>query len=286
MCQLLGMNCNSSATITFAFTGFTARGGRTADHVDGWGIAFYERTGCRAFHDDLPASQSQLAEFLCRYPIKSKIVLAHLRKATQGEVQLSNCHPFQREWLGQTWLFANNGDLRNFHPELRGPYMPVGTTDSEKAFCWMLQQLRERFIDRLRPPTWAELAPHVAEITEEIARHGNFNYLLTNGEALYAHCSTKLQVLQRRHPFPTAKLVDCDVTLDLSAFNKPNDRIVVVATEPLTAYEPWQPFATGECKVFVDGEEVWRHVNTSTRVFPVPAACIGRAWPPVQEVTA
>lgn len=278
MCQLLGMNCNSSATITFAFTGFVERGGRTADHVDGWGVAYYERSGSRVFHDDQPASESKLAAFLREYPIKSKIVLAHLRKATQGEVTLANCHPFQREWLGQTWLFANNGDLRNFHPHLRGPYMPVGTTDSERAFCWMMQELRDRFADRQRPPTWEELAPHIAEITEGIARHGNFNYLLSNGDALYAHCSSKLHMLERRYPFAKVRLVDCDVELDLSTINPPSDRIIVVATEPITSQEPWQAFETGECKVFVNGEQVWRHVNASTRLFVGQTKCIGRDW--------
>jgi glutamine amidotransferase len=234
------MNANTDAAITFSFTGFAARGGRTAEHVDGWGMAFYERSGCRVFHDDQPASESPLAEFLSRHPIKSRIVIAHLRRATQGEVTLANCHPFQREWLGQTWLFANNGHLNGFDPPLQGPHRPAGTTDSERAFCWMLGQLRARFADREQPPPWQELAPHVAELSGEIARHGNFNFLLTNGEALYTHCSTRLQVLQRRHPFPRARLVDCDLSLDLSAMNGPNDRIVIVATEPLTTEEVWQ----------------------------------------------
>src|SRR6185436_18868279 len=138
MCQLLGMSSSANAAITFSFTGFAQRGGRTDDHADGWGIAFYERSGCRVFLDDQPACESPLAEFVGRYPIKSKIVLAHIRKATQGEPMLSNCHPFQREWLGQSWIFATNGDLRHFHPPLDGPYQPVGSTDSEKAFCWLL----------------------------------------------------------------------------------------------------------------------------------------------------
>lgn len=278
MCQLLGMNCNSDAAITFSFTGFAARGGRTANHIDGWGMAFYERSGCRVFHDDQPASESPLAEFLSRYPIKSRIVIAHLRRATQGEVTLSNCHPFQREWLGQTWLFANNGDLGPFQPVLDGPYRPVGTTDSEKAFCWLLQELRKRFPDHQAPPGWPELAPHVAALSAEVARHGNFNFLLSNGEALYTHCSSRLQVLQRRHPFASARLVDCDLSLDLSAMNGRDDRLVIVATDPLTSDEAWQALAPGESRVFVDGAEVWRHRELQTQAFPVTATPIGRPW--------
>jgi predicted glutamine amidotransferase len=269
MCQLLGMSCNSTAAITFSFTGFAQRGGRTADHTDGWGIAFYERSGCRVFHDDLPACDSPLARFVGEYSIKSKFVLAHIRKATQGLPTLSNCHPFQREWLGQPWIFATNGDLRNFHPALSGPYLPIGTTDSERAFCWLLQELSRSFADRLRPVAWAELAPRIAELTEFIARHGNFNFLLSNGDAMFAHCSSKLYALSRTHPFPTAHLVDCDVSLNLSEFNRIGDRMTVIATEPLTSEEPWAAFVTGESRVFVDGEQVWQHVNPNTRAFPV-----------------
>jgi len=34
-----------------------------------------------------------------------------------------------------------------------------------------------------------------------IAAHGTFNFMLSNGEALWAHCSTKLCYLVRQHPF-------------------------------------------------------------------------------------
>jgi glutamine amidotransferase len=272
MCQLLGMNCNSPAAITFSFTGFAERGGRTADHADGWGLGFHGPEGCRVFHDDRPACESPLAAFLRGHAIKSTSALAHVRKATQGAVRLANCHPFQREWLGRTWLFATNGDLRGFDAPLHGLYRPVGTTDSEYAFCWLMQELRERFAGRCPAPDWPELAPHVAELSGRIARHGNFNFLLADGRALYAHCSSRLQLLQRRHPFPTARLLDCELALDLGTMNSPADRMVIVATEPLTAVEPWQSFASGDCRVFVDGGQVWRDVNRETRAFPPPGS--------------
>ena len=279
MCQLLGMSSSRAAAITFSFTGFAERGGRTADHVDGWGIAFYEPSGCRVFHDDQPACDSPLAQFVRHQPIKSRIVLSHVRKATQGTVSLANCHPFQREWLGQTWVFATNGDLREFSPPLNGSFLPVGSTDSERAFCWIMQNLRQRFAERSTPPAWSEWVPHLVEWVAEVARHGNFNVLLTNGEVLLAHCSSKLQWLQRRYPFAKASLVDCDLTVDLGALNSPQDRMIIVATEPLTDGEPWTPMETGELLLLKDGEVLWRHLNPDTRMFPVPTACVGRSWP-------
>src|SRR5437899_2148211 len=145
MCQLLGMNCNVPTDIMFSFTGFATRGGRTDHHADGWGIAFFEGNGVRHFVDHQSAISSPLADLIKRLPIKSTNVVAHIRKATQGHVALENCHPFVRELWGRYWVFAHNGDLKEFAPTLDGPFLPVGSTDSEAAFCYLLQQLRRRF---------------------------------------------------------------------------------------------------------------------------------------------
>lgn len=270
MCQLLGMNSNAAASIRFSFTGFAQRGGCTADHVDGWGIAFYEPSGTRAFLDDRPASQSPLAEFVRNYPIRSHNVISHIRKATQGALGLANTHPFCREWLGQPWYFAHNGDLHNFHPPLDGSYLPVGSTDSEKAFCYLMQRLRSAFAAWQRPPDWQDLAPVLAACNADIAQHGNFNYLLTNGQALFVHCSSQLASLQRAHPFPRAQLVDCDLSMDLGELNAQGDRMVIVATEPLTQGEDWHTLNTGDTQVFAGGERVWAHHCPHTRRFALP----------------
>jgi predicted glutamine amidotransferase len=84
MCQLLGMNCNVPTDICFSFSGFQARGGATDVHSDGWGIAFFEGKGTRLFLDPQPSSTSPVAELVRRYPIRSKNVIAHIRKATQA----------------------------------------------------------------------------------------------------------------------------------------------------------------------------------------------------------
>jgi glutamine amidotransferase len=76
------------------------------------------------------------------------------------------------------------------------------------------------------------------------------------------------------------------MVLDLGSLNGVDDRMVIIATVPLTSEEPWQPFETGESKVFVGGQQVWRHVSKGTRVFPVPTGCVGRAWQPPARVSA
>jgi predicted glutamine amidotransferase len=256
MCQLFALNCNAPSDVRFSFTGFSARGGRTGEHADGFGLAFHDGAACRLFVDEGRASDSALASFLRSHPIRARTVVAHIRKATQGAVQLSNSHPFVREWKGRHWSFCHNGDLKGFRPRLGGSFTPVGDTDSEHAFCWIMQQLRKRF-RALRTPSWQEVAPALAELAGDIGRHGSFNFLLSDGEALYVHASTRLFWLRRAHPFPTAQLIDHELSLDLSVANGAEDRMALIATEPLTRNEAWIPFDPGELRVFVAGESAW-----------------------------
>ena len=102
----------------------------------------------RLFVDNQSAVESPIAELVRNYPIKSRNVIAHIRKATQGKITLENSHPFSRELWGRQWIFAHNGDLHDFQPELAGRFTPVGNTDSELAFCYLLEQLVKRFAAR------------------------------------------------------------------------------------------------------------------------------------------
>ena len=125
------MNCNTPTDIGFSFAGFRKRGGMTDSHEDGFGIAFFERndcpkrddddtsnidaendsTGLRLFHDNRPSHRSPVADLVNNYPIKAMNVIAHIRKATQGQNCLANTHPFVREVWGEQWVFAHNGQM-------------------------------------------------------------------------------------------------------------------------------------------------------------------------------
>lgn len=252
MCQLLGMNCNVPTDICFSFAGFQARGGLTDHHRDGWGIAFFEGRGVRVFLDPSPSCTSPVAELVRRYPIRSLNVIAHIRKATHGDVRLDNTHPFQRELWGQYWLFAHNGHLRDYAPSLSGRFLPVGTTDSEAAFCHILESLASRFPDG--PPAPCALHAALRELATAISAHGEFNFLLSNGEVLFAHSSARLCYIVRKAPFAVAHLSDQDVSVDFSRLTTPADRVAVIATLPLTDNEEWTEIPPGNLIAFRHGE--------------------------------
>ena len=93
-------------------------------------------------------------------------------------------------------------------------------------------------------------------LTLEIARHGEFNFLLSNGDWLFAHASTKLAYIIRQAPFAQAHLKDQDVTVDFSDVTSPEDRVAVIATLPLTDNEVWETMPAGTLWWFEEGVPV------------------------------
>lgn len=252
MCELLGMSANVPTDICFSFTGLVQRGGRTGPHKDGWGITFYEGLGCRTFKDPMPSFNSPIARLVQDYPIKSCAVVSHIRQANRGKVALENTHPFTRELWGRHWTFAHNGQLRGFKQLKTGSYRPVGQTDSEYAFCWLLARLAERY--PRTPSNWPPVFRYIASLADELRRKGIFNMLLSDGRFVMGYCSTELYWITRRAPFGKATLIDQDVEIDFQRQTTPNDVVTVIATQPLTGNETWHRVAPGESVLFRLGE--------------------------------
>ena len=264
MCQLLGMNCATPTDITFSFRGFSQRAGITSDHSDGFGIAFFEDKACRLFVDNQSAIESPIAELIRNYPIKSRNVIAHIRKATQGKITLENSHPFIRELWGRQWIFAHNGDLHDFHPRLSGQFTPVGNTDSELAFCYLLEHLVQKF--GYVEPSIQDIFHSLEEISPSIAEYGTFNFCFSNGQALFSYATTKLHWIVREYPFQPARLIDIDVEVDFSQVTTPEDRVAVITTEPLTDNEEWFAYNPGEMILFQDGKPTLRSITHVARL--------------------
>jgi glutamine amidotransferase len=254
MCELLGMECNVPTDIVFSFTGLRRRGGDTAHHRDGWGLALYEGKRARSFLDPQPAAKSPLAAFVAANPIKTLLAIGHIRKKTRGSRSLANTHPFTRELWGRDWVFAHNGTVKDSESLRLGRYRPIGSTDSERAFCHLLEALRASH--PAGPPDARALSEAIAALGAKIGRKGTFNFLLGDGERLYARCATKLCHIIRRAPFGQARLADEDVTIDFAPVTSTRDRVAVVSTVPLTTNETWIHGEPGTMWVFDRGKLV------------------------------
>jgi glutamine amidotransferase len=253
MCELLGMSANVPTDICFSFTGLVQRGGGTGPHKDGWGITFYEGKGCRTFKDPQPSFNSPIARLVQEYPIKSCAVVSHIRQANRGRVALENTHPFTRELWGRHWTYAHNGQLKGYRKLETGHFRPIGQTDSEHAFCWLLHQLSLKF--PRQPRNVPAVFRYIALLAEQLRQKGVFNMLLSDGRFVMAYCSTNLCWITRCAPFGKATLLDQDVEIDFQQQTAPDDVVTIIATQPLTGNETWHKIAPGEFVLFHYGKQ-------------------------------
>lgn len=260
MCELLGMSANIPTDICFSFTGLMQRGGKTGPHRDGWGIAFYEGRGFREFKDPNPGAESIIAALVREYPIKSHIVISHIRQANSGNVCLENTHPFSRELWGRAWVYAHNGQLKKttlkrLKANSQQFYSAIGETDSELAFCWILDRIRDEF--PTPPSHQKDLFTLVNKLCNQLSEMGVFNMLLSDSRYMFAHCDTQLSWITRKTPFGEAQLSDEDVVINFKEVTTTNDIVTVVATQALTKNETWSRMTSGEMAVFKKGKRLY-----------------------------
>jgi glutamine amidotransferase len=232
----------------FSFSGLALRGGAKGPHSDGWGLALYDGNAVRTFLEPTAAAHSPLASYVRQNPIKTLLAIAHVRRRTRGKVSLANTHPFVRELWGRTFTFAHNGTVKCALER----FQPIGNTDSEYAFCVMLEGLHQRFpsYPRQRRKLWEA----IAEISGQLGCTGTFNFLLGDGIHLFARCATKLCYVIRKAPFTQCTLADDELTVDFSQVTTPSDRVAIVATAPLTRNETWVHGVPGNLWVFSGGK--------------------------------
>ncbi len=240
MCELFGMTSNRPISARTPLSLFGKRGGESADNPDGWGLAYLEGDSFAIHKAPEPAARSASFAELSEQ-IRSRLIIAHVRKANPPTAHtLENTHPFMRACCGRRWVFAHNGKV----PELVAPQgcchprhsHPQGETDSEHAFCYLLEEIAGTFRGALpdRMDTWLET---VVMRSAAIAVYGQFNFLMSDGEHLIAYGHDRLHSQQ---------------------WQEDDVQSVVFASMPLTDYEPWEAFAPGELQVYRAGELLGR----------------------------
>lgn len=258
MCELFAMSSRLDADVNLSLEEFSRHGGLAGPHKDGWGIAYYAERDVRLFKDTRPAADSACVRFIRDNAFASSLVLSHIRRATQGALALRNCQPFVRELGGAMHVFAHNGHLAPKRLRARfasGTFRPVGETDSEYAFCALLERLRGLWRAAPGVPPLAKRLALVTRFARDMRALGPANFLYADGDALFAHGDRRSQpdgrvrapglwLLARRCPAGEGSLVAEGLSIE-SASGK-EQHVVLAASVPLTAEPGWRPLDQGE----------------------------------------
>jgi len=255
MCELLALSSRLPTSVTSSLAAFSQH--RTS--ADGWGVAFHAGNDARLYKEPELAADSVWLDFIQHRHLTASLIVAHIRHATRGGRSLANTQPFSRELGGRIHVFAHNGRLDTIDADHAGEwsrYNPVGETDSEVAFCILLERIS---------PLWSGGIPSLQARTTvftnfaaELRALGPANILYADGDALFVHAHRRMQANGDIAPPGLWRLErhcvrDPDVappggaTPDLC-----RQDVVLFASVPLTN-ERWVPLAEGEVCAVRDG---------------------------------
>ncbi len=121
-------------------------------------------------------------------------------------------------------------------------FHPLGETDSEWAFCHLLDRLADD-PDIFAEERFPRLLSVLDDFAEKLRGLGKSNFLLSEGRHLFAHGHTSLYSVSR-----TCRQESCDAP-------EKAQRVMLLATQPTTDHEIWRKLPTGRITVFRKGLE-------------------------------
>ena len=277
--DLLAICYDSPASPTIRF--------KKGNRPDGWGFGWYPRDGVGAsvLKDPHVEYDMAVASAVQRWDrFRSSIFVCHC--GTHRGRSFTDTHPFVRSHAGRDWIFAHNGELgRNLDVTLPLDeglgFEPVGHTDTEHAFCWLMGQVRAVGARSLADLSWQAIREWLQKLNEL----GTLNVVWSDGLHVVAyHDKNGFNALHhlRRLPPPTSTKLESDLLeLDVSNSVDENRTFTLVSTRPLSD-EPWSQFAPGEMRVVSRGQLI----NTGETI-PPPAPerpeRAGSSWSRVQH---
>jgi predicted glutamine amidotransferase len=266
MCELLGVSSLHPVTLEISFQQLIRRA--EIANPDGWGAVFYEQNDAYVFREPRPASDSAVARLLADCGVASRLILCHIRNATTGPVELRNTHPFVREIGGRLNSFAFNGNVPGvFDLDLAlDRFSPLGDTDGEFAFCWLIEQLAQT----IDAGGWEQKAQALQSFGDQLASMGPANFLYSDSNRLFAYASRRTHAdavrspglyYNTRHCEGQRKAVSC-AGLAVNSLADEEQTLTVVASVPLGDGN-WVPFEENQLIVFDKGEKLFDYSSAS-----------------------
>ncbi len=185
MCELFGITAKKKIRINELLKKFFLH---SVMHRNGWGLAFLDDQYISIEKEPIRAIDSCYLRNRLTGKIETARCMAHIRRATVGEVSFSNTHPFsRRDDAGRTWILVHNGTildapvLNSYHGE------QDGSTDSERILLYIIDQMNKHYEDEQNSFDANERIRLIEEIVHTLAPENKLNLMIYDGDYFYVH---------------------------------------------------------------------------------------------------
>lgn len=188
MCELFGYSAETEYEINDYLKTFFKR---SPQHPNGWGLACMEGAEAVIEKEPIQATKSHYLKERLTWPVVSKNVFAHIRFATVGNEEYSNCHPHsKKDNAGRRWTEIHNGTIFDFEPLSKYIKVQRGTTDSERILLYIVDKINRIEMDDKRL-SGRERFEILDCLIGNLAKGNKVNLIIYDGEYMYVHTNYK-----------------------------------------------------------------------------------------------
>ena len=236
MCELFGVSADRKIRVNDYLNVFFKH---SVEHHNGWGLALLDDGLVSVEKEPVRAIDSHYLKNRLTGNIETSRCMAHIRKATVGDVSFANTHPFVlSDSTGKKWVFVHNGTI--FEECVLNPYIYVqeGSTDSERVLFFIVEWINRLILNGFDD---ARKWNFINEIVLKLSPGNKLNFLLYDGDYMYVH---------KNEPG--------------TMFRKVTQGAVIFSTHPLDDFA-WEEVPQNQLLVYRDGKLVYEaesHKNT------------------------
>ncbi|MEZ6143160.1 MAG: class II glutamine amidotransferase [Zavarzinella sp.] len=165
-------------------------------HTLGWGLAWYpgDARAARVAKDPTAHDDVGMQQIMSEWEsFRSTVYFCKVQGAAKGYTH-NETQPFTRSFAGKDWLFMHNGDLdkislMQLHTDKSRFLEPLGRTDSELAFLYLLSQIGQINVGSLSSVNHESLSGWF----ERLDPLGSADLCLTDGVTVVCFLGTRTE---------------------------------------------------------------------------------------------
>jgi glutamine amidotransferase len=193
MCELFGASILTETSLNGILSEFFSH---SVIHPHGWGLATF-KPNCdipNIVKEPTRAVDSLLLKQTLLQDINQSVVLGHIRYATIGKIDVTNCHPYTyRDRFNHQWTLIHNGTI--YADRLLIPYESIqqGSSDSERVLLHIINRVNQYDT----PPNTQEIFHALDNLVCELSYRNKLNLIFYDGRMLYVHTNMKHTLYQK-----------------------------------------------------------------------------------------
>lgn len=276
------MSAISSDILAFSFDGVSSpaidlkfrKGPQKGEHTLGWGLAWYPADNKAAIVAKDPSArdtQSLRGAMEDWDSFRSTVFFCKVRGAASGYTHLET-QPFSRSFAGQDWLFMHNGDLdkmamKKLHFNKSIFLEPMGRTDSELAFCFLLGKIQDYGARTLADVDHQVLLSWFLQLDDM----GSADMVISDGTtvaAFYGSQSETHLYYSRISPPHSAGGFEADAASFVVDNPRDTFRTALVFSSAPFRQGDWKPMQKGQLIIARRGQIAWTNKKDTPKLQP------------------